>query len=188
MEVMKIIERAEKQTSLGRFDKKSAISYINDALYKIVSRNSLKLKESRYVFLHEKITLNGIVIKVNSVEFEDDRLNSMFGFRVNPDGTISTMKKVKGKLEPLDYNDPIVEEKFNIVYIGYIPVKEEDDKINMPDQYESSIVNYLKHKIFEEQDEFDKSQFFEQQFRKELIDVAHSKQSVIVKPSKYSLL
>ena len=190
MQVRKVIERAEKQRSLGRFDEKSALSFLNDAIFEISKRQSLKIKETYYGYYGAPIRMKGVVIKHESIEILNPSRD--YKHRVMPDGTVLLYIKPE-ELEydswrEVDIEDGFEEDEIVFRYTGYKPVSKYDENINVPEEFETALVYYLRSKMFEERDELEMSQYFSNQFKLELLSKAHPKRDVVSKPSEFSLL
>lgn len=188
MKVNKIIERAEKFRLLGRFDEKSAISFVNDAIFDVVQRQSIEISHTVNDYTNGEIELPGSVVKVQSVHLDVDpeSLDRFFA-----DSTQS------GNVKLYIIRDGIREEikeshnvQFNVSinYIGCIPVETRDDDIELPPHYESSLVYFVRAKMLEETGMMEESQYFMSQFASDMIRKSSANRDIVSIPSKYSLL
>jgi len=188
MQVNKVIERAEKFRTLSRFDKKSAIDYINDGLYEISKRQSIKLEESFYSFQVNPIRLANQIVKVESIDFGTDELNKQYSARVMQDNEVWIYRKEQNnKFVKISFDNEKVIDKIDFVYTGYRKITGSDQVIPFPPEFETSLVYFLRSKMLEEIAEFEASQYFETKFYQELRMKAAPKVDVVSQPSEYSL-
>lgn len=189
MKTIKIIERAEKYRLLGRFDRTSAISFINDCLYDLAMNQAIKREEIFYGFTGLPIQLNGKIIKVESVDINDSSVKKEdFSVRVMQDNKIIMYKRNNnGDFERISYTDNVEIKEIIVIYTGYREVKKIDDTIEFPSEFESAIVYYVRAKMLEEIGEIEQSQYFMNQFTREMIMKSAPKVNVVSKPSEYSL-
>lgn len=190
MLVSKVIERAEKFRLLGRFDKKSAIDYINDAMYEISKRQSLKIEEDFYSFQVNPIRLANKLIKLDSVDFGTTELNLKYAVRVMQNNELWVYKKDEedGNFDKISFDNENVIERINLIYIGHRVVTSADQNVDFPSEMETAIVYFLRSKMLEEIGEIEISQYFNNQFDREIIRKSSPKVDVVSKPSEFSLL
>lgn len=189
MEVLKLIERIEKNKQVGRFDKKSAIAFINDALFEISKRQALFVTEEIPEFKESPIELKGVVIKLQKVSFS----KGDFRLQISPNGIIHILIKKDEfgrEWEPLKESHGI-ETNVSVTYIGYLPVRDfegEDSTITVPEYLETSIVYYVLAKMFEERGDYEQSRYFLEQYNREFIMKPSPRREAVSQPSEYSLL
>lgn len=188
MKVNNILERAEKYRLLGRFDKKSAIVFVNDGLHEIVKKQNLQIKEEYEADLTDPIVLTGKIIRFESAKSDLDELD--YRFRLMNDGSFILYKKdhQDGEFKEITAEDNIGSHKVTFRYIGYNHVTTVDSDITIPIEYESALMFYVRSRMLEEYDELEKAQYFFQQFLKELMMKGTSKERIISRPSEYSLM
>lgn len=189
MLVRKIIERAEKYRGLGRFDKRSAVSFLNDALYEITKRQSITVLESFYSYVGERFKPEGILIKFISASSEEKTESKL---KIMNDGSMNFFYQNENKewIEHDFDNYPELEE-IKLEYVGFIPVKDdfsETDEISFSSEFETSLVYFVRSKMLEESSQFEESNYFLQQFNREFISKSAPKRDIISKPSEFSLL
>lgn len=188
MKANNLLERAEKFRGLGRFDKKSGIAFMNDALYEIAQRQSLKVEEVFYGFVGLPITLQGKIIKVEGLQLKGVE-NRDFDAKVEQDNSIVLFRKDStGVFKKITLDDNIQIESITIRYVGFKIVKKPEDTVVFPSEFESSLVYFIRSKMLEETGDMETSEYFYKQFQKELIMKTAPKVYVIAEPSKYSLL
>jgi hypothetical protein len=187
MKVNNILERAEKYRTLGRFDKKSAIVFVNDAIHQIVKRQNLQMKEVYEDDLTTPVVLTAKIIKFESAESDLD--DEKYRFRLMNDGSfvLHKLDENESKFKEIKASDNIGVHSITFRFVGFTSVATVEDDINIPIEYETALVNYVRSKMLEEYDELEKSQYFFQQFLKELSMKGTSKRQVVSKPSEYSL-
>lgn len=189
MLVKKIIERAEKYKSLGRFDKRSAVAFLNDALYEITKRQSITISEIFYGYFGQRFKTNGLLIKFVSAGSESDTNSKL---KIMNDGSMNFFfKNEHGDLiEHNTDNYPEIDE-IKIEYIGYKKVSDdfkETDKIDFPSEYETALVYFIRAKMLEESAQFEEGNYFLQQFSREIQMKASPRRDIVTQPSEYSLL
>jgi hypothetical protein len=185
MKVNNVLERAEKYRLLGRFDKKSALVFVNDGLHEIVKRQNLQLKEVYEADLTDPIVLTGKIIKFESARTDLD--DHTYRFRLMNDGSFLLYKRDNGKFREIEAADEVGSHKVTFRFVGYNAVSSVQDEISIPIEYETALMFYVRSKMLEEYDELEKAQYFFQQFLKELMMKGTSKKDIISIPSEYSL-
>lgn len=189
MKINKVIERAEKYRTLGRFDKNSAIDYINDALYEITKRQSFKIDEIIYRFRVNPVKLTKKLIKLESVDFGSEENNEKYSLRINQNNDIWVFKKDKNnQFKKIGINNKTEIAEINVIYTGYKEVSESDETIDFPSEFETAIVYFLRSKMLEETGEIEQSQYFYQAYEREVLRKSSPKVDVVSQPSEYSLL
>ena len=187
MQVNKVIERAEKHRFLGRFDKTSAISFINDAIYEILQRQSVYINYTFEDFTGGDLTYPGIMIRFNSITLDPEPEEDRYRVDVKNHGVMSLHKKDEGEWVKIEQNsiDPV-----DVIaeLIAFIPVTITDTEFYLPIEYETAVVYYIRHKMLEEIGELEQSQYYFNQYSREIIMKASPKRTIISKPSEFSLL
>jgi predicted transcriptional regulator len=184
-----IIERAEKYRILGRFDKKSGINFINDALHEVVKRQSIEITEQYTGDLADPVVLTANIIELKTIETDLDE--KKYRFRLMNNGSLALYKfnEENGEWEKVVADDNVGEKTVTFEIIGFNPVSDLSvDITTIPKEYETAMVFYVRSRMLEEYDELEKSQYFYQQFLRELRSKSTSKRNIVSKPSEYSLL
>jgi len=189
MEVLKLIERIEKNKQVGRIDKKSAISYINDAMYEISKRQSLTITDRFKGLTSSPIVLTGVLIKLFRLKFG----KGDFRIQVSSSGIIHVLtKKDKYGLDwELIVEDHGIEFDVDVEYCGYKPVvsfEGEGSEVLIPEPFHTAIVYYALSKTFEEVGDYDRADYFMKQYSREFIMKPSPRRDIVSKPSEYSLL
>lgn len=189
MEVLKLIERIEKNKQVGRFDKKSSLVFINDALFEISKRQGLFVTEEIENFTESPISLKGIVIKLQGVKFS----SGDFRIQIYPNGVIHVLKRKDEDGFKWEYvkESHGINVNVSVTYTGYIPVRNfegEDSEITVPEYLQTSIVYYVLSKMFEESGNYEQSRYFADQYNREFLVKPSPRREVVSKPSEYSLL
>lgn len=189
MNLHNLIEKAEKYRNLGRFDKKSAVSYINDAMYEIAKRQSIQIKETFYGYFGERFKPKAVMIKFHSAKIEPS--NNEISIRIFNDGSMNIYMLRDGYwVEATNEDYPDLEE-ITLEFIGYnkAPLDfNENTVLKFPNEFETSIVYYLRAKMLEEHGQLEETGYFMNQYRNELISKVTFKRDVVSKPSEYSLI
>lgn len=185
MEATKIIERAEKFRLLGRFDRRSAISFLNDGLYEITSRQGLTINETFYGFTGKPFFPKNVVVRIDSIEVEKPH---EYQYRVSNDGSISMYMLDNGQYRKIEIDDEVEIDEIKISYVGYKKIEEIGDDVEVPDYYETALVYFLRSKMLEEYGEVESSQYFLQQYMREMVTKTEPRHLVVAEPSKYSLM
>jgi len=183
----KILQRAEKHRNLGRFDKTSAISFLNDALYEVSKRQSLKIRETYNNFTENPIKLNDNVIKIDSVKINNNE-TERFRARVMPNGEVLLYIRNNGDFREIKPSDNISIDKIDFEYTGYKQIESSSDEIDIPNKFETAVVYFVRSKMFEEIGELEFSNYFLSQYMREISMKSNPTIDVTSKPSKYSLL
>ena len=187
---LKVIERAEKYSHLMRFDRNSAVSYMNDAMYEIAMRSSFEIEQEVTDYTGGVIQANNELIRLVSITIEgSDDYDSSFGARSDHKGRISITRDGV----PLEDNGIVIFSKVGIKYIGYPKIDdvedvEDDTEIDFPEKYETAIAFYIRSKMLEEMDSIEKSLYFHSKYLEEMRLKVSPPNIIIPEPSKYSLL
>lgn len=188
MKVNNIIERAEKYRMLGRFDKTSAMSFINDALYDISKMHSIKRNEIFFQYSGMPIELEGKIIKVESIELKDFDEKDFMAEVLQDNKIILYKRDSDDNFKKMTFEDHVKIPEIDIKYVGFLEVIKTTEEIDFPSEFETAIVYFIRSKMLEEIGEIEQSQYFMGQYSRELIMKSAPKIDVISKPSKYSLL
>ncbi len=189
MEVLRLIERVEKNRHIGRVDKTSAIAFINDALFEVSKRQALFVTENIPEFTESPIQLNGVLIKLQSVKFA----KGDFRLQLSPNGVINVLikKDEYGREWKIIEASDDINVSVDVTYIGYMPVRNldgENSTIDVPEYLQTAIVYYVLSKMFEERGDYEQSAYFMQQYSREFMMKPSPRRDAVGQPSEYSLL
>lgn len=191
MKANEIIETAEKYRLLGRFDRTSAIGYLNDAIFDIVHRQGLSKEYTVSNYNGSRIEIpTDVVIEITGVYIEKASEYDNVKYLINPDCTIDIYHVVdieKGYQIATQASYPELTD-IKIDYLGYTAVTLLDDDVPLSVKYKTALMYYVRSKMLEESDNFEKSTFFEQKYLTELLKRIQPYKEPITRPGDYSLL
>lgn len=191
MKALEIIESAEKYRTLGRFDRKSAIDFLNDSIFDIVNRQGIYKIYELVNYDGNQIQIpNDRIIRIDIVSIEKANNFDSVRYRINPNHTIDIYFREDGetefkKAEPSSYPSLT---KLEIQYIGFTPVEDQDSDLPISDSYKQCLVYYVRSKMLEESDQIEKAAYFEGKYMQEIHKRIVPYKVPISQPNGFSLL